>query len=37
MPAWFMRWVLSLDGEARTVSQEIGDRFSMTGTGEKQM
>ncbi len=28
---------LSLDGEALTVSQEIGDRFSMTGTGEKQM
>lgn len=27
---------LSLDGETLTVSQEIGDRFSMTGTGERQ-
>ncbi len=28
---------LSLDGDALKVSQEIGDRFSMTGTGEKRM
>ena len=27
---------LSLDGDTLKVSQEIGDRFSMTGTGEKQ-
>ncbi len=28
---------LSLDGDALKVSQEIGDRFSMTGTGEERM